>query len=323
MKGMGERRMHPLKQQEKTTTPVEQTEIWAGLNRPESDAPDISILGLPYDGAACFRLGAAEAPDRIRSLSREIPAVLETGEALSALTIRDEGNFIFGDDFVAAHPRIETQITQQLATSFSLTLGGDHSVVIPVHRAFSQCATQQIGMIFIDAHTDLSDQFQGSPYSNGCPLRRTMETENFSPENTILVGTRCLEPVGLRYIKENHMTLFPAYEVSERGIQVIADEIITAFSGLSNVYLSIDIDVLDPAFAPGTGIPDAGGLSTRDLITLIRALHVLPVIGADLVEVAPPLDISDITCFAALRIITELLGLVARRRQRKQRTTLL
>ncbi len=119
------------------------------------------------------------------------------------------------------------------------------------------------------------------------------------------------------------MTLFPAYEVSERGIQVIADEIITAFSGLSNVYLSIDIDVLDPAFAPGTGIPDAGGLSTRDLITLIRALHVLPVIGADLVEVAPPLDISDITSFAALRIITELFGLVARRRQRKQRTTLL
>ncbi len=296
---------------------------WAGLNRPEADFPDLKILGLAYDGAACFRPGAAEGPDRIRFLSSEIPAVLETGENLSSLVIRDEGNFDFGGDFVAAHPKIVQKVAEQIQSSFLLTLGGDHSVVIPVHEAYSRHATEKIAMLFIDAHTDLSEHFQGSPYSNACPLRRTMGCEQFSPQHTILLGTRCIEPAGLRFIQEHQMKMYPAYEVAERGIRPIAEEIVTAFSGLSNVYLSIDIDVLDPAYAPGTGIPDAGGLTTRDLITLIRSLDRLSIIGADLVEVAPPLDVSDITSFAALRVITELFGLVLRKKERKERTTLL
>jgi agmatinase len=103
----------------------------------------------------------------------------------------------------------------------------------------------------------------------------------------------------------------------------IADEIVKKLVDLPNVYLSIDIDFLDPAFAPGTGIPDAGGLATRDIITLVRALHPLSVVAADLVEVAPPLDIADITSFAALRIIMEIFGLVQRRKSQQKRFTLL
>ncbi len=303
------------------TTP--ENKIWAGLNHPETDAPDISILGLAYDGAACFRSGAASGPDQIRLLSSEIPPVLGTGEYLSPLMIRDQGNFEYGISFVDAHPDIEKEVRLSCASSFLLTLGGDHSVVIPVHKAYNKQAGEDIGLIFIDAHTDLSDSFQGSKYSNACPLRRALECERFSPENTLLIGTRCFEPEGLRFIEKHQIKVFPAHEVARLGISAIAQEICHFFSHFSNVYLSIDIDVLDPAFAPGTGIPDAGGLSTRDLITLIRSLDALPVVGADLVEVAPPLDVSDITSFAALRIITELFGLVLRRKQRKERTTLL
>ena len=301
---------------------IDRKELWAGLNRPEAADPDISVIGLPYDGAGCYRAGAAEGPDRIRTLSSEIPAVLETGEILKGLVLRDRGNLAFGTDFVAAFPEIERVYAEQAGRSFVLTLGGDHSVVIPVHRAFSNKATEKIGLIFVDAHTDLSDSFDGSSYSHACPLRRTMEAEKFNPKETILVGTRCFELGGLEFIQKNEMKMYPAYEVAERGMKAIGAEIVKRFADLQNVYLSVDIDALDPAFAPGTGIPDAGGLSTRDVITLIRMLHPLPVVGADLVEVAPPLDISDITSFAALRIITEIFGLVQRRKAAQKRFTL-
>lgn len=292
---------------------------WAGLNRPKAEAPDITIVGLPYDGAVCYRKGAAAGPAGIRKVSGEIPPVLETGELLSDLVVRDDGDLPFGNNFVAAFPKIEKAIDARAARSFLLTLGGDHSVVIPVHRAFGKRATEEIGLIFVDAHTDLSDRFDGSLYSHACPLRRTMETERFHPDRTVLVGTRCFEKAGLAFIQDHKMKVYPAYEVAERGMAPVADEIVKRFADLKNVYLSIDIDVLDPAFAPGTGIPDAGGLSTRDLITLVRRLHPLPVIGADLVEVAPPLDCSQITCFASLRIIAEIFGLVHRRKARHQR----
>ncbi len=296
---------------------------WAGLNQPKAAAPDITIVGFPYDGAVCYRKGAAKGPDAIRKVSSEIPPVLETGELLRGLVIRDDGNLPFGKNFVAAFPKIEKEVEERAARSFVLTLGGDHSVVIPVHRAFSKRATEKIGLIFVDAHTDLSDTFDGSSYSHACPLRRTMETDRFDPKKTVLVGTRCFEMAGLQFIQENEMKMVPAYEVAERGMKAVADEIVKQFADMQNVYLSIDIDALDPAFAPGTGIPDAGGLTTRDVITLIRRLHPLPIVGADLVEVAPPLDVSDITSFAALRIITEIFGLVHRRKEQRKRLSVI
>ncbi|MCG3116944.1 MAG: agmatinase [Candidatus Manganitrophus sp. SA1] len=296
---------------------------WAGLNQPKAAAPDITIVGFPYDGAVCYRKGAAKGPDAIRKVSSEIPPVLETGELLRGLVIRDDGNLPFGKNFVAAFPKLEKEIEERAARSFVLTLGGDHSVVIPVHRAFSKRATEKIGLIFVDAHTDLSDSFDGSSYSHACPLRRTMETDRFDPKKTVLVGTRCFEMAGLQFIQENEMKMVPAYEVAERGMKAVADEIVKQFADMQNVYLSIDIDALDPAFAPGTGIPDAGGLTTRDVITLIRRLHPLPIVGADLVEVAPPLDVSDITSFAALRIITEIFGLVHRRKEQRKRLSVI
>lgn len=298
-------------------------QLWAGLNRPDAEIPDISIFGIPYDGAACYRAGAARAPDRIRTLSVQIPPVLETGEILKGLVVQDKGNLQWNEDFVAAHPFIEEEIARRVGSSFVLTVGGDHSVSIPVLRAVSRRASGKVGLIYVDAHTDLSDRFHGSPFSNGCPLRRTMEEEKFSPEWTVLVGTRCFEMEGLQFIEENQMKVFPADEVGERGMQAVAREIVKQLEDLSNVYLSIDIDVLDPAFAPGTGIPDAGGLSTRDLMTLIRVLDSLPVVSADLVEVSPPLDHSDITSFAALRVIMEIFGMVNRRRSLGKQINLL
>ena len=142
------------------------------------------------------------------------------------------------------------------------------------------------------------------------------------PKDVVLVGTRCFEPEALRFIETHSIKVCSTERVLERGPREIAKEILEHLDGVEQAYLSIDIDVLDPAYAPGTGIPDAGGLSTRDVIRLIRELDPLPFVGADLVEVAPPLDPSDITAFAGLKIIMEIFGLVHRKNQRKEKTVL-
>jgi len=292
---------------------ADKSALWFGLNRPHVLRPDIVVVGMPYDGAVCYRQGAAEGPDRIRTVSTQIPPLLETTEVLSDLIVRDDGNLPAGPS--ETFPEITQKIARRAASAFVLTLGGDHSIAIPVHRAFDQLASSDIGLIFIDAHTDLSDTFDGSPYSHACPLRRTLELTRFSPKNTVLVATRCFEKGGLEFIQAHKMTMFTARQIAQQGMESVARDIVRKMRLLKQVYLSIDIDALDPSCAPGTGIPDAGGITTRDLLTLIHALCSISLVGADLVEVAPPLDINDITSFAAVKIIATLFGAIQKRKQ--------
>ena len=296
--------------------------LWFGLAEERAKAPDLTVVGIPFDGAVSYRKGAAGGPDRIRSVSKEIPPVTETGERLMGLTVRDAGNLPLASATERSFGRIESRIEELASCSFLLTLGGDNSVAIPVHRALSRIASEQIGMLFVDAHTDLSDVFDGSRFSHACPLRRALELPHYDPRKTVLVGTRCFEVNGLDFIERNGVTVFPAYRIFEEGMAQICREVLKILSGVPNVYVSIDIDVLDPAYAPGTGIPDAAGLSTREVLTLLRALSPLNVVAADLVEVAPALDPSDVTSFAAVKLIAEIFGLVQRKKARGERTKL-
>jgi agmatinase len=299
--------------------------LWFGLagrRVPSPDVtPDIMIVGIPFDGAVSYRKGAAKGPDRIRRISKEIPPVLETGERLSGLSVLDAGNLRLLGASERAYDRIEARLLDLASRSFLLTLGGDHSVAIPVHRVFSRLAQEEIGIVFVDAHTDLSDVFLGSRFSHACPLRRALELPRYDPRKTVLIGTRCIETAGQEFIEKNGVTVFPAYRIAEQGMGRIAQEIAKLLADVPNVYLSIDIDALDPAYAPGTGIPDAAGLSTRDLLTLLRELSPLNLFAADLVEVAPPLDSADITSFAAVKIVAEIFGIVQRKKGRGERTT--
>lgn len=297
--------------------------LWFGLAQEEVSRPDITVVGIPFDGAVCYRRGAAKGPDRIRAISKEIPPVVETGEGLSGLKVRDAGNLRLSSATERSYRKIEPRIAELASESFLLTLGGDHSIAIPVHRAFSRLVRDPIGIVFVDAHTDLSDVFNGSRFSHACPLRRALELPHYSPAKTVLVGTRCFEAGGLEFIEKNRMTVFTAHRIDEIGMKQAAREIIKLLADVPNVYLSIDIDALDPAYAPGTGIPDAGGLSTRDVVSLIRDLSSLSVVAADLVEVAPPLDTADITSFAAVKIIAELFSLISRKKARGERTGLM
>jgi agmatinase len=291
--------------------------LWAGLNRPDvlPAQADVTVVGIPYDGAACYRPGAAQGPSAIRLASGQVPPVLETGEELAGLTVHDLGDRTIAAGLPQDLPELAAFYQSLFPVTFPLTLGGDHSVAIPIFHGLNACAPGPVGLLVFDAHTDLSETFQGSAYSNGCPLRRAMELPHFSPRHTVLVGVRCFEPPALRYLKEQAMRVIGPEDLERRGVDAVAAELLTFFAPLSQLYLSIDIDVLDPAYAPGTGIPDAGGLTPRQVITLIRRLTALPFVGADLVEVAPPLDPSGATPFVALKIVMELFGLVARRKR--------
>src|SRR6266545_6077805 len=288
--------------------------LWADLHHPNftpTDA-DFTVIGVPYDGAACARKGAALAPERIRFWSTHLTAFSEDRTRLSAIRISDLGDIPITDpvqDFklvcekVAALPNVP------------IILGGDHSISIPVFQAQRErYKDQRLGVLWVDAHPDLCDVFTGSKLSHACVLRRALEF-GIEPEYVCMVGLRSWEDQEIDLIENGRLNVFTAAMIAERGMRSVASSVYSKLSGCDAVHISLDIDCLDPAFAPGTGIPDAGGLTSREVITLIKSMQGLPLVGLDVVEVSPPIDPSEATVFAALKIIMEYIALFASEKQ--------
>lgn len=297
---------------------------WGGLATGVDRPPDVLILGVPYDGSACWRAGAAEAPRRLREISATSPAVSEVGE------IVDPGRFLvrdLGDVAVEGTPapeacfaRVETAARRAMTTErapFVLSLGGDHSVTIPLVRAFASARDEPFGVVHLDAHPDLFDTYDGSPLSNACPMRRALETGRLAPEHLLILGTRSYNPVELDFMREHGIRFVPARELDRGGVEAAVALARERLDGLGRVYVTLDIDVADPACAPGTGAPVAGGLSSRQLLDLTRGLlEALPVEAMDIVEIAPPLDPTDATLFLGLQLVFETFAVRARRAAR-------
>jgi len=205
--------------------------------------------------------------------------------------------------------------------SFLLSIGGDHSVSIPLVRGFGSRFPEGFGLVSLDAHPDLFDRYEGSPLSNACPMRRALDGSRLKPENLLILGTRSYNPEELDFMKEKGIRFVPAREIDRMGAQAAVEIARQRMAGVGNIYLSIDIDVADPSCAPGTGAPVAGGLSSRQLIDLTRGLvQHLPVRAMDLVEIAPSLDPTDATLFLALQIVFETFAVLAEKRRPKQRS---
>ncbi len=166
----------------------------------------------------------------------------------------------------------------------------------------------------MNAHPDLCDEFAGSKLSHACVLRRGLEY-GLRPTDVCMVGLRSWEDQEIELIEAGELHVFTAKEVWQRGATQVAADARGVLSGCEAVHISVDIDCLDPGVAPGTGIPDAGGLSTRELLTVLGSVEGLPLAGLDVVEVAPTLDPSEATVFAALKIIMEFMAVVARAKQ--------
>jgi agmatinase len=273
-------------------------------------------LGVPYDRGVFYRRGAAEGPERIRFLSGKLPATAEDGTLLTALRVVDLGDVMIDTtpgDLPGMQERARAKWLAARELALPVALGGDHSISIPLFAAASEWVGRDFGVVWIDAHPDLCEHYSGSRYSHACVLRRALDSPHLRPKNVVMLGIRSYEIEEIEYIRKHEMPLYTARLLAQRDPFDVGREIADRMGDLP-IYLSLDIDAFDPAHAPGTGIPDAGGLTSRWVIDLLHALAPLNLIGMDIVEVAPPLDVaSDATSLLALKLILELLGNLAAR----------
>jgi agmatinase len=269
---------------------------------------DVVVAGIPYDGSAVYRKGAAAAPQRIRQLSAAMPPVTEEGHLLAGLHVQDLGDLEAGDDIEAGWMRPMERLARVPASSFLTVLGGDHCTAIATLAAQVR-RHPGLSVLWVDAHPDLCDFSRGGHWTCGCALRRALEASGIEPARVVIAGGRDYDPEELEFVAANGMLLVSAVEIA-RDLDGAARKIADRLAG-QKVHISFDIDVLDPAFAPGTEIPSSGGLSTREALELLRSASSRSrLVGLDIVEVSPPFDNGDITTFAALKVIFETWGRV-------------
>lgn len=276
---------------------------------------DIALLGIPYDGAVEARSGARQGPRQIRDMSsmmRKIHHVTRINP-YGLCRVGDVGDVSFKRifDVESSQADIFDFIEQLYCSSvIPISAGGDHSITLPIMRALAK--ESSLGLVHIDAHTDCCDEEMNSKYSHGTPFRRAIEEGLLDPDRTIQIGIRgaanseeCWE-----FGQKHGIRVIYIEEFSETGVDNVIDEA-RKIAGNQRTYISFDIDGIDPAFAPGTGTPEIGGILPIEAQKLIRGLRGLNLIGADIVEVSPPFDSSGNTALIAATIMYEILCIIA------------
>lgn len=279
---------------------------WGGLAGAPAGAP-VTVVGIPYDGSAVYRKGAADAPARIRSLSAVMPPVTEEGHLLTGLAVHDMGDLSAGSDIESGWTHVADRLAEVPTESLLTVLGGDHCTAIATLAAQAR-RHPGLKVLWVDAHPDLCEFSRGGRWTCGCALRRALEVAGIAPDHVVIVGGRDYDPEEVDFIREHHVTLVGARDLDadpDAALKKIRDELRD-----SDVHVSFDIDALDPAFAPGTEIPSAGGLTTRQALEVLHAVAAeARFVGLDMVELSPPFDSGNITTLAALKIIFEFWGL--------------
>jgi agmatinase len=280
------------------------------------DEIDIAIAGVPFDGGVTARPGARYGPREMRNMSSMMRAIhhVTRFDPFAACRVGDVGDVPFTDVYhlEASHADIRRFFEPLFAAGKRvLAAGGDHSITFPIFQAMG--LREPIGMVHIDAHTDTWDAFLGSKFNHGSPFRRAVEAGLLDPKRTIQIGIRGAQNTdeGWRYSLESGMRVVFIEEFDALGVAEVVREA-RRIIGDGPAYLSVDIDGLDPAYAPGTGTPEAGGLSSREALALLRGLDGLDFLGADVVEVAPPYDPSGSTALLGATLMYECLCLLAR-----------
>jgi guanidinopropionase len=281
---------------------------------------DIGLIGVPFDGGVTNRSGARHGPRAVReqsSLLRRINAA--TGvQPFATLRVRDLGDCWIERPFAleGALEEIAAFYRSVVAAGVTpLSVGGDHAISLPILRAVA--APHPVGMIHIDAHCDTGDDYLGSRFHHGAPFRRATEEGLLDPRRVIQIGIRGTtnDPDMWGFSLRSGMRVLPMDEFHDKGWRFAAEES-RRVVGAGPVYLSYDIDSLDPAQAPGTGTPEAGGLTVREALRLLRALRGIDFVGGDLVEVSPPFDVGGLTAFNGASILFEILCLLVEARQK-------
>jgi agmatinase len=287
------------------------------------------IIGAPFDGGTSHRPGCRFGPQAIRLTDYlphdgSRPHLALDVDPLRELGVVDVGDVLMlsGETEVAL-ARLEEAVTQVAASgAIPVVLGGDHTIALPdVTGVARHVGWGRVSVIHFDAHADTGDSQFGSLHGHGTPMRRLIESGATRGDRFLQIGLRGYwpDPETLEWMGDQHMRSFEMSEVVARGLPAVLDEASAlALDDCDAVFLSVDVDVVDPGMAPGTGTPEPGGLSSRQLLDAVRRLAMeLPLAGVDVVEVSPPYDQAEVTAYLANRIVLEVLSGIAWRRRRQ------
>lgn len=277
---------------------------------------DIAVVGVPFDTGVSYRPGARFGANHVRESSRLLrpynPA--QDVSPFANVQVADAGDMAVNPfNINEAIEEVQQNALDLTAKGTSLvTLGGDHTIALPLLRAATERAGQPVAMLHFDAHLDTWDTYFGAEYTHGTPFRRAVEEGILDTEAISHVGTR--GPLyGKKDLEDDRRFGFGIVTSSDVFRQGV-DEVIAKLRdriGDRPLYISVDIDVLDPAHAPGTGTPEAGGMTSRELLEIIRGMRGMNLVGADVVEVAPAYDHAEITGIAASHVAYDLVTLLA------------
>ncbi|MBZ9919590.1 MULTISPECIES: agmatinase [unclassified Mesorhizobium] len=270
---------------------------------------DIALIGVPFDGGTTNRPGARHGPREIRNQSSLVRRVHHVTGVSPFEQVRagDCGDVIVNPlDLPGSLDTISAFFENvHHSGARSLVVGGDHLITLPILRGI---AKEPAGLIHFDAHSDTYDEFFGNRYNHGTPFRRAVEEGLLDPKRMVQIGIRgaISDVENYDFAREAGIRIIFIEEFMERGVDTVMAEA-RSIVGDAPTYVSFDIDALDPSFAPGTGTPEIGGITTREAQKMIRALAGVDIIGADLVEVSPPLDPSGVTALTGATLLFELL----------------
>jgi len=309
---------------------MDETKWWMKLNSPHARVTDIDvgIIGVPYDGSVTHESGAALAPHVLREISADRWPLTENGVNLEQLRVRDFGDVPVNNDDPCYTLESVTKAVSPLVESdvIPVVLGGDHSVTSAAVKAFHK-SRKSMGILWMDSHPDVMDTYKGlkgkreSKWNHACALRRILEFPHINPENVLVFGMRDFTPPEFQFIKENSIDVVYAQDLHRMDVTTAGERIGQKFADVP-VYISYDIDILDPAHAPGTGAPVPGGISSRFLFDILfyiferereflkESTHFLEVAGVDIMEISPPQDVGQITSCIGISIIMNMLGYI-------------
>jgi len=277
---------------------------------------DVVIVGVPYDGSVSYRSGTRFGPRAIREQSLLLWGYNNALQVapFQALRIVDYGDVeVVPPDIRATHQAIETEVDAILAAGPKvIALGGDHSISLPLLRSHAK-RHGRVALIHFDAHPDTwNEEFRGHPFSHGTPFRRAIDEGLIDTDAYVQIGIRgpTAGPQDYEDARRLGVRMITANEAFEIGTAEVLAEV-RRLVGPRPAYVTLDIDVVDPAFAPGTGTPEVGGFSSREMLRLLRGLQGLNLVGFDLVEVSPPFDPTHITSILAANFAFEYLSLIA------------
>jgi len=282
---------------------------------------DVAVLGIPFDSGTSYRPGARFGPQAIRQASRQLRTNCHPAsdtEPYKVMQVADAGD-------VGCNPFSITEAIGQIEKAADdlyeragaiVSLGGDHTIALPLLRAVNRRVGGPVALVHFDAHLDTWDTYFGAPYTHGTPFRRAAEEQLFIDDASMHVGIRgpLYSRRDLERDRELGFKVIHCDELQSQGTERIAERIRRRV-GDHALYLSIDIDVLDPSHAPGTGTPEIAGMTSRELVNILRGLRGLNLVSADIVEVAPAYDHAELTSLAAATLAYEMINLIACREE--------